>query len=363
MDKEYIRENFDLLSLVERDVSHLHRAGNNWIGHCPFCGDGNDRFTVASTTKGYRWALRKCEHGQNGSSWWDPIKYVEIREGITFVAASKLMAQWMGGKLTSQREKLKKRISPPPAMDLPSEHWQNENWDLIKISAQNLVHFRKTANGTTPSNPPRYFGHPEYPEKGELCRDYLRSRGIQENLWCSHLLGFNYAYDPEVKRRRPALVIPHFDSAMNLLAIKFRFIDHDPDGLRYISRKGSKLYFYGLEGIKDNQKTMLIIEGELNRLSVLQVLEDPSVAVISPGAENINPAQKALLPIITRSFLRVIIWMDDPGKAIELQSIVGKQRCKNDDIFQAPNGQDANDLLRAGIMPAFLQRIGLEIRS
>jgi len=75
------------------------------------------------------------------------------------------------------------------------------------------------------------------------------------------------------------------------------------------------------------------------------------VSVLSFASENLNAAQKALLPILAGRYKRVIIWTDKGEKAREAQKAIGK-RCE---LMKSPHGQDANDLLQAGLLTDFLR--------
>lgn len=335
MDKNQIIETFDLLSLVGRDTS-LRKAGTVWVGPCPFCGQGDDRFTIKDSPTGYRWALRKCEHGQNGVAWWDPIKYIQIRDGISFLEAIKAM----GGESIKSDQIRRKPQSQKVKIELPNEDWQESSLSFVEDAHVKLL--------ALPA--------------GELCRDYLHSRELSFSLWIDALLGFTEGYDPKAGAKRAALVIPHFwafsQNKVSLAAVKLRFLDDHPDGLRYIARKGSKPLIYGIEDSIPTHETLLIVEGELNRLSIKQC-SPINTSVISPGSENISQAQRVVFSRLARRFRRVLIWTDKGEKAKEIRGIMGRS-C---DLRKSPNGQDANDLLQTGILPAFLQRIGIELHN
>ncbi len=91
----------------------------------------------------------------------------------------------------------------------------------------------------------------------------------------AHQLGFARVYDPSVQKKRPAIVLPWFDleaQAQTLTAVKYRFIDEEPGGLRYISRRGSMPILFGMWAAVPGADTLLLVEGEINALSVWQCL-------------------------------------------------------------------------------------------
>jgi DNA primase len=331
MDTKTIKQTFDLLSFVEKDTL-LKKAGNCQIGPCPFCGEGRDRFTIKNTPGGYRWHLRKCDHGQ-GNAWQDSIAYFMQRDNLSFVEAVQVMGGESGRPSGITKPKRKK-----PAIKVPPEDWQQAAHNFIEIA--NVMLTRST--------------------DAAQARTYLLSRGIEESTWWAALLGYAKVTDPKIKTKRPCVTIPHIDKSMNVLAIKYRFFDDNTKGLRYMARKGSTLFFYGLESLLENHETLFVVEGEFNQMSILQELSksadpDPRVSVLSPGSENINQLQKAYLPVIADRFKRVLIWTDKGKKAQQIQTAIGRP-CK---LMKSPNGQDANDLLISGQLGDFMDTIGI----
>ena len=118
MDKEALKQTFDLRSLVEGDTQ-IKRVGAYYMAPCPFCG-GRDRFTLKKTTQGWRWYCRGCAD----EMWNDAIAYVMKPEQLDFVGAVKRM----GGELTGFTEKAALR---PPAIDPPPADWQVQALKMI----------------------------------------------------------------------------------------------------------------------------------------------------------------------------------------------------------------------------------------
>ena len=79
----------DLLDLIGRDVTlrkHAAKDGGEYIGACPFCGDGgkgrnSDRFHVWPKAQMPRYWCRVCEKGG------DAIQYVRERHKLTYAEA------------------------------------------------------------------------------------------------------------------------------------------------------------------------------------------------------------------------------------------------------------------------------------
>ena len=83
MDIQTIKQNFDLVSLVQGLVA-LKKTGAYHIGPCPFCG-GEDRFTIKHTHRGDRWHCRGC----GGDQYHSVIDFVMRRDGNSFLEAVK----------------------------------------------------------------------------------------------------------------------------------------------------------------------------------------------------------------------------------------------------------------------------------
>jgi len=276
MDKETIKVTFDLRSLAERDTT-LRKSGAYHIGPCPFCG-GVDRFTMKETSKGWRWHCRKCGNGK----YHDSINYIMRRDNLLFVEALRSM----GGTATPLAiVSMPMRAKRKPVIELPMEDWQEE-----------ALHFVDKAGAALLSD-----------KQGVSGREYLQTRGITLADWYRELLGFSLVKDPKVKVYRPAIVIPHFDNGWKLTAVKLRFVDNNLQGLRYIARKGSKPLFWGLHTAFAYHKTLVLVEGELNAISIRHCMPC-GVSVLSFGSENITAEQAVLLPILAGRYKRVIVW-------------------------------------------------------
>jgi hypothetical protein len=220
---------------------------------------------------------------------------------------------------------------------LPPETWQEKGRDFVLKASKALL------------NDP----------KASIARAYLESRRLEKESWLAGLLGYTQVYDPKLKVKRPAVCIPHLDGKLNLSAIKYRFCDSNPAGLRSTSHKGSRVLLYGLDGLLPKEHdTLLVVEGELNQLSILQTLSEhaksqPGVSVLSPGSEGMSSIQGALLRLVARCYEKVIIWMDKGSVAKQVAGLI-QVLCRK---LRSPKGMDANDLLRDGILWRFLEGV------
>jgi hypothetical protein len=99
----------------------------------------------------------------------------------------------------------------------------------------------------------------------------------------------------------------------------------------------------------ESERTLVLVEGELNHCSIWQVVNAWKFDVLSLGSESatINPAMMQTV----KRFGRVIIWMDKCTVAQKhMAAIPGSVAICSEDLA----GQDANDCLQAGTLGAVL---------
>ena len=218
---------------------------------------------------------------------------------------------------------------------LPGEAWQRAAWQFVDKASDTLL----------------------YSPSGQVGRDYLASRGLTLDTAGAWNIGFVAAhYDPRAKRNRPALVLPWWDANYQIAAVKLRFVDADPDGLRYIALKGSKPILYGLNYAIPTHHTLLLVEGEINALSVWQV-EPVGVTVLSIGSEGgAGGAGADILRAVAAHYRRVFVWLDDADKAQAARALVpGSQALRSPNIDGVK--WDANQMLQARALDSFLSRV------
>jgi hypothetical protein len=315
----------DLPELVGQST-RLRRRGAYRVGPCPFCG-GRDRFVLKQGARGWRWLCRGC----GGSRYRTAIDFVMRRDGLGFKEA--LLK--LGGEL---RVPGRAEAKDPPlrvATQLPDAVWQASAQDELRGAERRLL----------------------APE-GLPARGYLLSRGLHRGTWLAWGLGAQGVYDPTQGRRRPALVLPWRLPDDGLCAVKYRFIDAAAGGLRYTARRGSLPLLFGLEWLLPGGEALILVEGELNAISIWQCLPR-GVSCASFGSQ--NPASAALLRIISARYRRVFIWTDEAQAAGQLRQAVGSEVT----ALQSPRIRglklDANAMLQRGLLADFIAaRLGVE---
>lgn len=322
---EDLRRTVDLYHLAAKDTN-LRKAGANWYaGPCPFCG-GRDRFTLKRTADGWRWLCRHCTDGK----YLDSIDYIQRRDNLDFKQA----VRWLGGDISALRDD-----DRPPVAQKPKPVEPPQDPQTIERLAETAYRASNELDGDSPL--------------AAQVRAYLDRRGILPPTYRRALLGAKAVFDPKAQRERPAVLIPYFDAGLQVRAIKYRFADDDPAGLRYVMEKGSRSGFYYLPETLGHFDRLMIVEGELNLLSLAQVL--PELDIISTGSQSLSEGMKRVLYVLAARYRRAYCWFDDPQKAAEAARLVRGVPVQSPQA----DGQkwDANRILQADLLHDFISRL------
>ncbi|MBI3173302.1 MAG: hypothetical protein HYZ25_06265 [Chloroflexi bacterium] len=319
MNAHDINQTFDLLALAQGDAK-LNHKGAYYIGPCPFCG-GRDRFNLKHTPNGWRWFCRGC----GGEKYHTPIDYVMRRDNLDFKQA----LEQMGGKAYTPTPRPAQPIPTAPAIVLPVATWQAQRWQEVTRSTLSL----------------------EYDKPAQIARDYLYARALEPATWLVYQFGFGLVYS------RPAIVIPWWDAANTITAVKYRFIDdlakRDP-GRRFGMAEGSKPILFGLH-LAGGQDTLLLCEGEFNAASITQVASDTITGLDTLSFGSQSGGRADFLRQVADGYQRVIVWADDPEKANEIRLSLARPA----EALCSPQidgtKYDANALLKNGYLADFLR--------
>jgi DNA primase len=322
---DQIKSSVDIFDLIGRYTPLKRESRREMSGPCPICKQGKDCFHVH--VDGW-WFCRKC-HEKRG----DVIEFVQAHEGLDFVAACESLAN------RALREAPTIKPQPTPKVQhWDTERWQLRAWDIMNSAAEAL---------DTP--------------KGEPGRQYLQQRGISEHAWRVFVLGYSPnspPWDRENKRWTggPSITIPylrHDDD--HIMAVRYRRIDPSED--RYINKAGSATVLFGLHLVDPNASTLVIVEGELNAISIWQESHDLGISVVSTGSQ--TPSEQTLKAVswLSKEFQHCIVWCDTPDSALKIRDAVKSPRVKP---LQSPKVDDqkvdANDMLQGGVLRAFMER-------
>lgn len=324
----------DLVELAARYTELRRETPTEHAGACPKC-NGSDRFHVNSA--GW-WFCRQC-HPERA----DAIGFVRwLQPGLSFVDAVLALTD---GSLPARPQ------APVKAQKTPAQRWQDDTW-------------QHTAKAIVTDAHERLCWH----DAGAPGRDYLLRRGLTPATWYAYNLGYRADCaipGSEGKRRAPAIVIP-WQGRRGIFAIRYRFLTLQ-DGHKITSLQGSDFtskLFGGQclphandpapangERRLESARTLVVCEGEFNAMSIYQVAGFTGLDVLSVGSQSGRLADSAL-GFVGR-YGQMIIWMDEDKQARRLLSALPSA------LAVAP-AQDANDMLRAGTLGAFLAAARIE---
>jgi len=317
LDWQAIKAAVDLREVAQQYVV-LKRRGREWVGPCPICRAGDDRFWIRAD--GQAWGCRKCDTGG------DVINLVAKVEGITNGQAAQ---QLTGSSTLPARAK----ITPTKAPEKPDLAWQSDDW-------------QKDAHGQIEA-----AERARRDDAGQVCRDYLDRRGILAVTADAFKLGFDPArFDPVSKTNRPALLIPWVDGTGTVTAIKYRFIDDqaaEDKTRRFTQKAKSQAILFGLNLATGGgaDRLLVAVEGELNAATIHQATRAEGCDVVSLGAKRNDAGITALDQLITRQkYSRVLLWLDD---AEDSAAAGAKLKDHRPLLMKSPHGHDANDINRA----------------
>jgi len=161
------------------------------------------------------------------------------------------------------------------------------------------------------------------------------------------------------QRRRiggPAVTLPYLrHDTDDIMAVRYRHINPNED--RYINEPGSNPVLFGLHLVDLNTDTLIVVEGELNAISIWQASHELGVTVVSIGSQHATEQQLTWVSRLSRHFPRCLVWCDEADNALNLRAVA-----KSSSVLplRSPrhNGEkiDANDLLQRGLLRSFIQR-------
>lgn len=286
-------------------------------GPCPICRAGDDRFFVRRDW----WGCRVCNTGG------DVIRLVELVERVSFPEALHMLAE----QTLTAPAPIPPRSEPPPRQ---TAAWTAEQAELLKMAQDGL-----------PSSP------------GAA---YLSQRGLTPDTWTAFGLGYCAT--------RNAIAMPWYRGGY-LWGVRYRLLDPRPGTSKAVSAPGSILsgYLFGgqafplpLESEMFAQRTLFIVEGELNAMSVWQVAEAARCDVLSTGGRSFT--MPPAIPPLAARYRAVIVWMDSEEDTRKYAAML-----PNAYAFWSEYGEpdakgkrakrDANDHLQAGTLWPLLRKL------
>jgi hypothetical protein len=324
-----------VLDLTERLVPLKKVAnveGGEWVGPCPFCKAGTNRFHVwpfhSKSATGRYWC-RQC--GRSG----DAIQFLQDFEGLSYREACKAL-NIEPDSSTSARSKPKLQTWQPKEAVLPAEKWQIQAKKFINHCHKVLM----------------------------LSKDgqaYLKSRGLTLETARHFKLGWNgkdqwdhlqaWGLDPEVNPEtgKPkklwlpkGLVLPCF-SGDKVSRIKIRRINWQPDDKlpKFIAVKSSssKPMFLGT-----GDRAIVVTEAEIDALLIWQEAKS-LVDVVALGSVAVKPDKETFRVLKQSPAILVALDYDEAGAQGWLW---WAENFEHSLRWPVPDGKDIGDYFTAG---------------
>lgn len=324
----------DLVQLVGRYTQLRRKAAGEYEGPCPKCG-GHDRLTVDARG----WFCRTCKPYDEAHGWYGTIDFAMWMTGLDFKGAvGFLTGAQMSNAVTQRAQPAQPAVAERTE---PDEHWRADA-ERIVLAAQAALWAGDRVPGCNAG------------------AEYLAGRGLEPHTWQAFGWGFGTHGD------RLAIVMPWYRGG-RITAIRYRFLQPTENGDRLISRGGSRFtgVLYGgqtLEPGAEGLRTLILCEGEINAASIWQVAHDSRLDVLSLGSESTTLTDAMIAH--AAKYRHVVVWMDKREVALRLrEKLPDRTVAVSSPVRPGLDGQDrqwdANDLLRAGKLGAFLTAVRL----
>jgi hypothetical protein len=333
IDTDQLNARVDLRTLAA-GYTTLHReSATELSGPCPKCG-GENRFHA----KADMFFCRTCHPLGNGQSH-DAIGFLRWIHEIPFLEA---VAMLDSTALPAPR------TAPPRAPEAYQERPTPDKLAQMRrlMDAYRADMLRDNCAG----------------------REYAYRRGFTDSTLDRFEIG--YCADTKVEYMADggaALAIPWY-RGRELFSIHYRYLQ--PEGknkLKFCAGGKNRGLLWGRHAMREGGRVLMLIEGELNAMSVDQVAGDAGVDVLSLGGESATLTPAAIA--FAQTYPVRIVWMDKPELAKKQAQIVnGGAFWSIDAEYRGETVKcDANELLQRmalrETLAMLLQRAGADART
>lgn len=332
-DVRRVKDRLDIVEIIG-DYVRLKKAGNNFLGLCPFHDEKTPSFNVSPSRQTFH--CFGC--GQGG----DVFSFIMEKENLSFREALEILAERAGVRLSSDGGRAVRERS------------------LFDIMERACSHFRSLLEKT----------------EGEHAAAYLVRRNLQRDAWRTFELGwaspswdalwkslssegvsFREAFDAGLvlegrngpyDRFRGRIIFPVRDISGRLLAFGGRLLDgegakyiNSPEGVLYSKRRSLYLLNRAKEAARSKDR-LILVEGYMDAIRLhLNGFEETAASLGTSLTE-----EQALL--IRRLTDRCYICYDSDiaGQEASIRGMYALQKAGLDvRVVDIPEGKDPDDLL------------------
>lgn len=335
-----VRERVDMIALVQRHGVELKKSGRSYKGLCPFHGEKSPSFYVWPDEKRF-----KCFGCQAGG---DAISFVQRLMGKTFVDTVRDLAKELGIDLEAAVDPATREKSQvKEATDFAAQHFSEQLWEpTVGRHAREYLRSRGLTDELI-----RSFGLGWAPAAWSELADKLRERGLlafgeKAGLVAPRTKGEGY-YD----MFRGRVMIPIRSPEGRTIAFGGRLLEGD-DGPKYLNSKENRLYnksetLYATDQARDDirkKKSVVLCEGYFDAIGMHQAGVKNAVALCSTA---LTPGHLALLHRLEAKELVLLLDGDDAGrKAVERLAGPLLAGGVNSRVAVLPDGEDPDTWAR-----------------
>ncbi len=262
--KQEILDRTDLVGLVMESVP-LKRAGNRFMGRCPFHKDKDPSFSV-SPDKGFYYCFGCNEHG-------DAITFLMKSQGMTYVESLENLARRAGVRIPDEApEHQKVRDSQYHLLEAATKFFEDTLQKPEGQTAREILGQRGLDESTQ-----REFRIGFVPPGWDNLTGYLRKKGVSDAELVSAGIGVTGKNGNTYDRFRNRIIFPIQSVSGKVIAFGGRKIDPE-DEPKYLNspetdlfKKGYTLYALNVAK-KEIQKTgsVCVVEGYMDAIALHQ---------------------------------------------------------------------------------------------
>jgi DNA primase len=332
-DVRRVKDRLDIVEVVG-DYVRLKKAGNNFLGLCPFHDEKTPSFNVSPSRQTFH--CFGC--GQGG----DVFSFVMQKENLSFRETLEILAERAGVQLTSDGGRVVRERSLFDVMEKACVHFRSS---LEKPEGEAAAAYLSRRN--LPKDAWRIFELGWAPPSWDSLWKALSREGVsfREALDAGLVLeGKNGCYD----RFRGRIIFPVRDISGRLLAFGGRLLDgegakyiNSPEGVLYSKRRSLYLLHKAKESVRSRDR-LILVEGYMDAVRLhLNGFEETAASLGTSLTE-----EQALL--IRRLTDRCFICYDSDvaGQEAAVRGMYVLQRAGLDvRVVELPEGKDPDDLL------------------
>lgn len=311
---EHIKQTIRLADLVPG----LKRHGRYWVGPCPLCGEGVDRFNVTESPAGDLWVCRKCAPDK----YHDVPDFLMRRDGLTFV---QVLERYGDGPAPAAGTQAVRPPARPPVLDTPPD----DDWQIaaLKAAAECADYLRSDA-----------------PDARRVWRYLVEDRKLMPATLDAWMLGYNPAWrDVAGGRLAPGITIPSMaDGQFWYLKTRVTKAARQSGRVdKYHALKGGRLAsLFGADRLLGS-RVAIVVEGEFDAMLLGQYTD---AAVTTMGGSGNMPSVTWLRYFAAVDDVVLLLDDDDAGRAalVRWQALIPRARAAH-----LPDGsKDATDFCR-----------------